>query len=104
MKIRLLIVLLILIFLSGCPVNDNNGRGTIDYREEMREFVEDIASYARAMDPDFIVIPQNGAELISSTGETSGPPDIDYIMAIDGMGQESLFYGYLADDGKPLPM
>ncbi len=44
------------------------------------------------------MIPQNGAELISTTGDDEGTPDMQYINAIDGVGQESLNYGYDTDN------
>lgn len=47
------------------------------------------------MHPGFIVIPQNGAELLSDDGR--GPHEA-YLAAIDGQGQEDLFYGYARDD------
>ncbi len=67
---------------------------TINYREEMRQFVIGISDYARAAHPNFIVIPQNGMALITSDGEPSSPVATDYVNAIDGTGIESLFYGY----------
>lgn len=76
--------------------------GTIDYRQEMRFFVQAISTYAKKQKPNFIVIPQNGVELVSTTGDIAGLPDRDYLNAIDGIGQESLFYGYYAD-GKKSP-
>ncbi len=70
----------------------------IDYKQEMRDFVQDISVYAKGINPNFVIIPQNGAELISTTGNDEGLPDMNYINAIDGLGQESLNYGYNADD------
>jgi cysteinyl-tRNA synthetase len=70
----------------------------LDFREEMRDFVIGIAETARLSDPAFIVIPQNGIELVTADGEADGPPAEDYLDAIDGNGQEDLFYGYDADD------
>ena len=67
---------------------------TINYREEMRQFVIGISDYARAAHPNFIVIPQNGMPLITSDGEPSSPVVTNYANAIDGTGIESLFYGY----------
>jgi cysteinyl-tRNA synthetase len=67
---------------------------TINYREEMRQFVIGISDYARAAHPNFIVIPQNGMPLITSDGEPSSPVATNYANAIDGTGIESLFYGY----------
>jgi cysteinyl-tRNA synthetase len=69
-----------------------------DYRSEMRQFVQNISSYAKQADPDFIVIPQNGAALVTLNGEADGEPAADYLNAIDGQGQEDLFYGYNNDD------
>lgn len=64
-----------------------------DYRQYMRDFVIDIAGYSRKQDPDFIIIPQNGHELVVKGDETART----YVDAIDGMGQENLFYGYNGD-------
>ncbi|MFN8088779.1 MAG: endo alpha-1,4 polygalactosaminidase [Mycobacterium sp.] len=69
-----------------------------DYRKSMRAFVIRIAQQARSVDPDFIVIPQNGQELITQNGEADGPLAADYLAAIDGQGREDLFYGYTADN------
>lgn len=85
-----------LILLSGCckdKIDEN-----VDFRQEMRNFVIDLAAYARTFDPDFIVIPQNGQELVSSNGEGSGTPMTDYLASIDATGREDLFYGYNGDD------
>ncbi|MDY7029220.1 MAG: hypothetical protein SVR04_13045 [Spirochaetota bacterium] len=35
-----------------------------DYREEMRQFVCSISNYARAENPSFLIIPQNGQEIL----------------------------------------
>lgn len=69
-----------------------------DYRGEMRQFVQNISLYAKQSDPGFIVIPQNGANLVTLNGESDGEPAEDYLNAIDGQGQEDLFYGYNNDD------
>ncbi|MBW2015857.1 MAG: endo alpha-1,4 polygalactosaminidase [Deltaproteobacteria bacterium] len=69
-----------------------------DYRGEMRRFVISISRYAKHLRPDFAVIPQNGVELLTLNGEATGPPAWNYLDAIDGIGQESLFYGYDKDD------
>ena len=97
MAIPLVLSLLIsTVFLPGCISN-------IDYREEMRLFVENISRYAKNIDPDFIIIPQNGIELITDNGEPDGNLSINYTKALDGVGQESLFYGY-DEDNKPTPV
>ena len=74
----------------------------IDYKQEMRSLVQEISDYAKGIDRDFFVIPQNGVELVSTTGDAAGLPDMEYIGAIDGIGQEDLYYGY-DDDDQPTP-
>jgi cysteinyl-tRNA synthetase len=69
-----------------------------DFRQDMRDFVQAIGSYAKGIDADFIIIPQNGHDLVSANGSPDGPPVSAYLGAIDGAGQEDLFYGYTADD------
>ncbi len=88
-------LLILTLFLPGCIQY-------IDYREEMRLFVENISKYAKNHDPNFIVIPQNGIELVTEDGEPNGNLSVAYIESIDGVGQESLFYGY-EEDNKPTP-
>jgi len=68
------------------------------YRQEMRNFVQGISNYAKAIDADFVIIPQNGQEIITIDGESNGVIDNDYLDAIDGIGREDLFYGYDNDD------
>ncbi len=70
----------------------------IDLREEMRDLVTGISEYAKAFDPSFVVIPQNGIELVVTGGESDDPVHTGYLEAIDGHGQEDLFYGYDKDD------
>jgi cysteinyl-tRNA synthetase len=74
-----------------------------DYRADMRSFVAAIAAYGRARHPGFMVVPQNGTELITLTGEPSGNPALAYLKVIDGVGREDLFYGYEKFD-SPTPV
>jgi cysteinyl-tRNA synthetase len=74
----------------------------IQFREEMRAFVQDLSVYARQQVPNFLVVAQNGAELITSNGEPDGPLVSEYLQALSGQAQEDLFYGYEADD-EPTP-
>lgn len=94
----LLYATIILVFTS-CNKDDE-----IDpvYRQRMREFVTAISQYARSYQSGFIVIPQNGIEIITDDGESDGPLNNAYMQAIDGHGQEDLFYGY-NDDNEPTP-
>ena len=63
---------------------------------QMQKFVQDISAYAREIRPDFIIIPQNGAELAFNEAEPDYGILDSYIAAIDGIGNEELFY-----DGGP---
>ncbi len=69
-----------------------------DYKQKMRDFVTEISRYAKTSNPDFLIIPQNGIELVTLSGKENGTPAIDYLNAIDGNGQEDLFYGYYNDN------
>ncbi|WP_319506837.1 endo alpha-1,4 polygalactosaminidase [uncultured Methanolobus sp.] len=70
----------------------------MDYRQQMRDFVIGITTYSKQKNPDFIIIPQNGQELLTSGGNPDDPVAQDYIAAIDGIGREDLFFGYDDDD------
>jgi len=91
-------VLFITVGFSGCTEDDGEGQVGADYRQRMRDLVIAISEYSRLRDSDFILVPQNGHDLLSLDNETIGPPAMDYINAIDGMGQEDLLYGYDGDD------
>jgi cysteinyl-tRNA synthetase, unknown class len=89
---------LIIILVSCSKDNDSGIPSGIDFKQEMRDFVIGISQYAKTNQPDFIVIPQNGIELVTDDGTASGTPNSNYLDAIDGNGQEDLFYGYDSDD------
>lgn len=105
-----LFVLLLLLCLAFAGCLDDDGKEEEDegpeedtiYRQRMRQFVISIGEYARASNPDFLLIPQNGHDLLSLEPGTASKPALDYIDAIDGMGQEDLLYGY-DDDNKATP-
>lgn len=56
--------------------------------DDMRTFVARIAERGRARRPGFLVVPQNGEELLT---------DPRYRAVIDGIGKEDLLYGEDAD-------
>lgn len=60
----------------------------------MRDFVIDISKTAKAKNPNFIVIPQNGVELILKNTSNQKLFALDYLDAIDALAQEDLFFGY----------
>jgi cysteinyl-tRNA synthetase, unknown class len=84
------------ILLIGCAED----RDTTDYRQRMRDFVIGISTYAKDQDAAFIVIPQNGQELLTRNGEQDGQPADAYLDAIDGVGREDLYFGY-DEDNQP---
>jgi len=93
------IFLTITIFLISCKDDIPD----LDFKKEMRDFVQALSSYAKAVDPEFIIIPQNGQELITLNGDNKGTADLTYMSFIDGQAREDLFYGY-DDDNKATPL
>lgn len=59
--------------------------------QDMMTFVKRIADRGRALKPEFLIVPQNGEELLSNPA---------YRAAIDGIGKEDLLFGE-DGDGKP---
>lgn len=67
----------------------------IDLREEMRMFVQRIASYARRVKPSFVIIAKDGLDLLvkrDTTDETKSSPARAYLRSIDGIMQEGMFF------------
>ncbi len=96
---RPILFVLFLFMVFQCSSDNNISQSTgIDYREEMRTFVIEISKFSKSQNPNFIVIPQNGHELLSQNGEPDGKPATSYLAAIDALGQEDLFYGYEGED------
>lgn len=96
---KIFIILFSAVFIAGCSSDKESGGGSdIDYSGEMREFVISISEYAKSEVPGFIIIPQNGVPLVTEDEEGDGDPASEYLAAIDGIGQEDLFYGYDNDD------
>lgn len=93
--------LLFVIVLFYCSPDATNQK--VDYREEMRNFVIEIGEFARTQNPGFIVIPQNGHELLSLDSTHTGRIAEDYLNAIDALGQENLLFGYNMDYEKTPP-
>lgn len=94
-KISFFILIISVFATNSCRKRDVT---VIEYRDEMRYFVQNISAYAKTRVPGFIVIPQNGHNLITVDGYKDGPIEANYISAIDGIGREDLFYGYSGDD------
>ncbi|WP_207513809.1 endo alpha-1,4 polygalactosaminidase [Longitalea luteola] len=106
---RYLWIAALLVYGTACKKNTGDAgskeketskiNATVDHVEEMRTFIEDISAYARQQKPGFLIVPQDGLPLLTNTGDTTGLPDTAYLNAIDGVGQEEVYYGYdNADD------
>ncbi|MCH4887687.1 hypothetical protein EZV73_08885 [Acidaminobacter sp. JC074] len=91
MKIRYSIVMILLIICLFSCIDENR-----DYRQDMRELVIDLSEHAKRSETDFIILPQNGQDLLRQGDKVS----TDYLNAIDGIGREDLFYGYTGDNIK----
>ncbi len=101
MKTKIFYLFYMVIFLMVISCNKDDEIDPV-YRQRMRTFVISISQYARSFQSGFIVVPQNGIEIITDNGESDGPLNGDYMQAIDGHGQEDLFYGY-NHDNEPTP-
>jgi len=98
MKKGLMIFFMAVLQLFNCKQPSDTIPEAIDYRQKMRNFVIDIRIEADLNSSNFIIIPQNGQELITSDGEPGSAVQTSYITAVDGSGREDLFYGYDMDN------
>ncbi len=74
---------------------------TVEYREEMRLFVQKISKYARGYRPNFIVIAGGGLDLIVKRDEIDQrkvAPARAYIRSLDGVLQKGVFYSEQTKD------
>jgi len=94
--LRLSLALPALCCVLACSGDEEETPG--NYKQGMCDFVIGISSYAKAKKAGFLIIPQNGQELLTVDGEENGSPHSEYINAIDGVGREDLYYGYNNDD------
>jgi len=101
MNFQILIILFFsfcLVTSSGCKPSENKTGNdlntTIDYKKEMRHFIQDISLYAKHINSNFYIVVQNAQALITDSGDADGQINSEYINSIDGSGRESLLYGY----------
>ncbi len=78
--------------------DDDAGLPGQPYRQRMRDFVQGISAKAKAAKPGFLIIPQNGIELVTNNDANETYLNVPYLAAIDGNGQEDLYFGYDQDD------
>lgn len=98
MRTNLIFLFLIILTLFACGNIISDPDDSINYRSEMRSFVQEISTYANDQDLDFVVIPQNGHQLLRDGNKIAS----SYLNAVDGLAQENLFFGYPEDD-QPSP-
>ena len=94
-------IFIVCLFFASCGKDDEpetTKPSEINYKQEMCDFVIGISQYAKDKHPGFLIVPQNGMELVTSDGNGNGSPDSKYLSAIDANGQEDLFYGYNNDN------
>lgn len=91
------VFILSLLFIS-CSKEKRSEKAAI----KMRAFVIELSEYAKAQDPGFLIIPQNGIELCFNYETIDDGTSTNYMNAIDGVGIEELFYnsGTAIDDGR----
>lgn len=104
--------------IQGVPVPDGLGdvlgqpglSPLMDFREQMRLFVQSISAYARQTKPNFVVIAKDGLDLMvkrDETDETKTSPARTYLRSLDGIMVEGLFYDEAKGDRPfgtpPLP-
>jgi len=78
------LALIAIVLFAGC----GDDLPDLDFRQEMVDFVLDISAYAKSKDSAFLIFPQNNPDMWSEQG---------YLDAVDGIGQEDLYYGYDGD-------
>nr|WP_294859984.1 endo alpha-1,4 polygalactosaminidase [uncultured Fluviicola sp.] len=90
-------VLFLLIGLCGFSCKEKK---SLKAGAKMQDFIVAISEYARAQDPNFILIPQNGEEILFDDIDPEKGVNTRLIQAIDGYGVEELFFNgdYAADD------
>lgn len=95
---RKLFYLLFVLLIISCSKEKRAERAA----DKMRNFVIRLSDYAKAQDPDFLIIPQNGIELCFNFEAIEDGLSADYMNAIDGVGVEELFYnsGIAEEDGR----
>ncbi|HKL07253.1 MAG TPA: hypothetical protein VJ896_00665 [Bacteroidales bacterium] len=57
---KLIFISLILVMFFSCSDEEENNNlySDVNFKQEMRDFVTDISQYAKAKNPNFVIIPQ----------------------------------------------
>ncbi len=88
-------IFILIAFLACGGSDDMDPMEDANRRQEMRDFVIGISAYAKSINAGFNIIPQNGIDIVVDQKKN---PAVEYLDAVDGHGQEDLFYGYDNDD------
>ncbi|MDH4471584.1 MAG: endo alpha-1,4 polygalactosaminidase [Fluviicola sp.] len=97
MRIPVFLSLVIILTLSSCFKERRSNKAG----HKMQDFIVEISDYAKGIDPDFAIIPQNGEELLFTDLDSESALDERLINAIDAIGIEEVFYNggnYSPDD------
>lgn len=98
-NIQIHIIIVVFVSIFGCSKNKKITLAA----SRMQDFVIQIARSARAAKPDFLVIPQNGVELVYVEADRESGFHEQYLQSIDAVGIEELFYnGTLKPDYERL--
>ena len=86
------LIALVAIYLvnRSSPQTINN---SVDSSKEMRTLIKNVSDYVKQKDNSKLVVFQNGLNLITKDGNETGEIDQDWIDRIDGVAQESLYFG-----------
>ena len=83
---KLYILSVIIIALFSC--SKKKDLKDVNFRTEMVNLVSEISDHAKAKNPNFLIIPQNGEALANELG---------FLDKTDGIGKEDFNYGYEKD-------
>ena len=87
-----------MLLMTACGKDDAPAIPDLDFRQEMRLFVKEISTYAKVRKANFLIVPQNGQEILTTNSKVDGAIAAEYVNAIDAVGREDLFYGYTSND------
>ncbi|TNC74982.1 MJ1477/TM1410 family putative glycoside hydrolase [Rubellimicrobium roseum] len=86
------------------PDRERRAGDPADARQAARrmvDFIVDLTAHARETNPDFFVIPQNGAWILDDLGSDATRRKA-YLDAIGGIAVEDVYFGGNADENNPL--
>jgi cysteinyl-tRNA synthetase len=85
---------------AACGESDGGEPSESIYRQHMRDLVQGISAYAKGIDPDFLIVPQNGKPLVVGDEDGGEATSHAYLEAIDGIGREAVFCGERRHDER----